>query len=114
MHYENLLVWQKSIDVCQRIYELMKQNKDFGFKDQICRSAVSVPSNIAEGSERIHNKEKSNFFSIAKGSVGELKTQVIIGLRVGYIDESEADILKAQCELVARMLGALINKYQNS
>ncbi|WP_086981669.1 four helix bundle protein [Vibrio aphrogenes] len=112
MRFENLDVWQKSVDLSCTIYLIMKNNRDFGFKDQICRSAVSVASNIAEGYERIHKKETINFLSIAKGSIGELKTQIIIGARVGYIS-SPAHLIK-ECELIARMLGSLIQKLKHS
>ena len=108
MRYENLAVWKKSVNLSCSIYLLMKNNRDFGFKDQICRSAVSVASNIAEGYERIHRKETINFLSIAKGSIGELKTQIIIGSKIGYI--SEASHLIQECEAIARMLGSLIKK----
>ena len=60
--------------------------RDFGFRDQITRAGLSVPSNIAEGHERESYKEMANFLSYAKGSAGELRTQVYIGMEIGYID----------------------------
>ncbi|CED70320.1 S23 ribosomal protein [Aliivibrio wodanis] len=113
MNYETLEVWQRSVDLSVSIYELMKHSRDFGFKDQICRSSVSVPSNIAEGCERIHLKEKINFLSIAKGSLGELKTQIIIGGRIGYIPLDRVEQLKSECETLSRMLGSLISHNKN-
>jgi len=109
MNYETLEVWQRSVDLSAHIYSLMQDNRDYGFKDQICRSSVSVPSNIAEGCERIHLKEKVNFLSIAKGSLGELKTQIIIGNKIGYIPMEVTANLKTECEALSRMLGALIS-----
>jgi four helix bundle protein len=113
MNYEKLEVWQRSVEVSVQVYQLLTNSRDFGFKDQICRSAVSVPSNIAEGCERIHLKEKVNFLSIAKGSVGELKTQLIIGGRIGHIPAKNAEQLIAECETLSRMIGALISHNKN-
>ncbi len=92
------------------VYALMRGCRDFGFKDQLCRSGVSIASNIAEGSERLHRKEKRQFFAIAKGSAGELKTQIIIGERVGYIQPSLSTKLKQECEEISNILGTLISK----
>ncbi len=113
MNYETLDVWQRSVTLSVTVYELMKHNRDYGFKDQICRSSVSVPSNIAEGCERIHLKEKINFLSIAKGSLGELKTQFIIGGQIGYIPLERLEYLKCECEVLSKMLGSLIAHNQN-
>lgn len=65
--FEDLEVWQKSVDLSIRIYELLRDCRDYGFKDQICRAAVSIPSNIAEGMERNSKKEGAHFLHIAKG-----------------------------------------------
>jgi len=65
----------------------MAELKDFGVRDQITRSSLSVPSNIAEGYERESNKEIANFLNYAKGSAGELRTQIYIGIDIGYIDK---------------------------
>jgi four helix bundle protein len=73
---ENLGVWKRS---CRLSVELYKLLRDFGFRDQVTRSALSVPSNIAEGYERDSSKEFSRFLKIAKGSCGELRTQLYIG-----------------------------------
>lgn len=114
MNYERLDVWRKSVALTTEIYSLMKDNRDFGFKDQICRSSVSVPSNIAEGCERLSRKEKAHFLAIAKGSLGELKTQVIIADNIGYIAPEPAMKLKHECDTIGRMLGALIKRTQGT
>ncbi len=67
-----------------------------------------IPSNIAEGCERIHIKETINFLSIAKGSVGELKTQIITGQKIKYLPHENAESLKRECDHIGRMLGSLI------
>ncbi len=85
--FEDLIVWQNAIELCACIYNTFKNSRDFAFRDQICRAAVSVPSNIAEGFERQHNKEYVQFLFIAKGSAGEVRTQVEIARKLEYIDE---------------------------
>jgi four helix bundle protein len=77
-------------------------------KDQIQRSAVSIPSNIAEGDERDTNKQSVHYFYIAKGSSAELLTQIIIGQEIGYINKSIADQLINDCKVISVMLTKLI------
>ena len=78
--FEELDVWKRSSRLCCDLYKSLNDLKDFGFKDQITRSALSIPSNIAEGYERNSNKEIANFLNYAKGSAGELRTQLYIGI----------------------------------
>lgn len=80
MYYENLDVWKRSKSLAVSVYKHLANLRDFGFKDQVTRSALSVSSNIAEGGERFYVKEKKQFFSIAKGSIGEFKSQTYIGI----------------------------------
>ena len=81
MAFEDLDVWKRSASLSTEIYIELKQLKDFGFKDQITRSGLSIPSNIAEGIDRNSDKETINFLSYAKGSCAELRTQIYIGIR---------------------------------
>ncbi len=106
--YEKLEVWQKSVDLSVQVYELMRDCRDYGFKDQICRASVSIPSNIAEGLERNSKKETIHFLHISKGSCAEVRTQLFIASRVGYIDEATFVQLKADAESISRMLHGLI------
>jgi len=106
--YENLEVWKKSVDLSVRIYEVMRDCRDYGFKDQVCRASVSVPSNIAEGLERHSKKETVHFLHISKGSCAEVRTQLLIGSRIGYIKEADFEILKDDAESISRMLHGLI------
>ncbi|QFU23424.1 four helix bundle protein [Shewanella eurypsychrophilus] len=108
MKYEQLEVWQRSFSLSVQIYRLFSESRDFGFKDQICRSGLSVPSNIAEGMERESDREKARFLSIAKGSIGELKTQIMIGEEIQYISSDESSILASECEQISKMLGSFI------
>jgi four helix bundle protein len=75
---ENLDVWKRSCCLSVELYKLPSDCRDFGFRDQVTRSALSVPSNIAEGYERDPSREFSRFLKIAKGSCGELRTQLYI------------------------------------
>ena len=106
--YENLEVWQKSVDLSVCIYKVMQDCRDYGFKDQICRASVSIPSNIAEGMERDSVKETIHYLHIAKGSCAEVRTQLLIAQRVGYLEETEFIDLKENAESISRMLHGLV------
>jgi four helix bundle protein len=80
MLYENLDVWKRSRLMTIEVYRVLKDCRDYCFKDQITRSILSVPSNIAEGCERSSMKERKRFLDFAKGSLGEFKTQADIGV----------------------------------
>ena len=112
MKCENLEVWKKSSNLCVEIYKSLKNCKDYGFKDQITRSALSIPSNIAEGIERFSNKETVRFLDIARGSCAELVTQIYIGIKINYIKKEEGLKLKTQTEETAKMLTNLIKSYR--
>lgn len=88
--FEDLEVWKKSVRLSIQIYKELKNCKDYGLRDQIQRSAVSVPSNIAEGYERNTNKEYIQFLHIAKGSCGELRTQLYIAAEIGIITKDKS------------------------
>ena len=81
--FEDLEVWKRSCRLCVEIYKTLEACKEFGFRDQATRSALSIPSNIAEGYERNTPKEYTRFLKIAKGSCGELRTQLYIGIELG-------------------------------
>lgn len=111
--YRDLIVWQKSMDLVDEIYKIIKllpQEERFALSDQMRRSAISVPSNIAEGYERKSKKEYLQFLSIAKSSRAELETQLYICIRQNYITHSQADKAFGLCDEVGRILNALINK----
>ncbi|MGF1737325.1 four helix bundle protein [Photobacterium satsumensis] len=108
MEYQKLHIWQESFQIAVTVHRLFVSCKDFGFKDQISRSSVSVPSNIAEGEERETRKESVRFLYYAKGSCGELVTQLLLAKEFGYIDKSEADELVVRANLVSRKIASLI------
>jgi four helix bundle protein len=86
LRLEELEVWQDAMQLCKKVYSVLKDCKDYGLKDQMQRSSVSVPSNIAEGYERKSPKETTHFLYIAKGSCGELRTQLYLAIDFGYIE----------------------------
>jgi four helix bundle protein len=84
---EDLNVWKESMDLSIELYKKLKDCKDYGFRDQIHRSMVSFPSNIAEGFERQSNKEFIQFLYIAKASCGELRTQLYLAIKINMIEK---------------------------
>jgi four helix bundle protein len=106
--FEDLDAWKISMRLTVKIYELMRDCRDFGFKDQIQRAAVSIPSNIAEGFERQTNKEFIHFLFIAKGSCGELRTQLYLAKELKYIERSDFDTLLDNVKHISSMLFNLI------
>ncbi len=113
--YKELKVWQKLMDLVVDIYETVNtlpQIEKFALSDQIRRSAVSIPSNIAEGAGRNHTKEFIQFLYISLGSLYELQTQLEIAKRVGYI--SNIAELNNQTLEIEKMLNALITSMKKS
>jgi four helix bundle protein len=88
MKCEKLDVWKKGARLAANVYKEFSCCNDFGFKDQITRSALSIPSNIAEGMEKESKKEQLRFLDIAKGSAAEFATQTYIAMDIGYIDKA--------------------------
>lgn len=100
------------MELCTVVYTLTNYEnftRDFGLKDQIRRSAVSVPSNISEGYERDSKKQFLYFLVIAKGSCGELRTQLKIARNLNYLDEQTYNTVNEQCLSVSRQLKGFIN-----
>ena len=108
MNFEDLEVWKRATTLSANIYKELKHLKDYGFKDQITRSGLSIPSNIAEGFERESHKESVTFLSYAKGSCGELRTQIYIGIDIGYIDKEIGDEWSREAQEISSMLNGLI------
>ncbi|WP_210447107.1 four helix bundle protein [Vibrio crassostreae] len=106
--FEELDVWKRSCRLASDIFKHFSNTRDFGFKDQITRSALSVPSNISEGHERRSSKEFRNFLSYAKGSCGELRTQIYIGIDIGYIPAEMGRYWLKEAEDISKMLSGLM------
>lgn len=107
--FEELDVWKRSARLSADLYKAMAELKDFGFRDQITRAGLSIPSNIAEGHERNSDKELANFLNYAKGSAGELRTQIYIGIDIGYIKNEIGNGWIDECEEISKMLHGLIH-----
>ena len=112
MSYEDLDVWKRSVRLSVTLYQETCQLKDFGFRDQLTRSGLSVPSNIAEGYERGSDAEIARFLTIAKGSAGELRTQLLIGIQAGFLAPEKATQWADETNQLGRMLGALIQRHK--
>lgn len=106
--FEEIKVWQKAKELCVASYKVFSQNKDFGFKDQIQRTAVSIMNNIAEGFERKGNKELSKFLYISKGSCGEVRSMLQLGLELGYINKQDFNRLNTLSIETSKMLAGFI------
>lgn len=110
-HFKELLVWQKSMELTLLIYDIsdkFPQREIYGLTSQMRRSAVSIPSNIAEGQERNHPKEFIQFLGMASGSIAELETQLIIAFRRNYVAEGEYEKCASLISEVGKMLNGLI------
>ena len=90
MKCEKLDVWKQSARLSADVYKALQPCREYGFKDQITRSGLSIPSNIAEGMEKESVKEQLRFLEIAKGSAAEFLTQVYIGMEIGFLDKNDA------------------------
>lgn len=115
--FEDVRAWQLARQLVKDIYGLSKMkdfSKDYAFKDQIQKAAVSVMSNIAEGFERYGNKEFAQFLNISKGSVAEVRSQIYIAFDLKYVSEEEFTKIKSECEVISRHIWNLIKYLKNS
>nr|WKN38924.1 four helix bundle protein [Tunicatimonas sp. TK19036] len=111
--FEDREVWQESFNLSVVLYKLLSECKDFGLRDQMQRSAVSIPSNIAEGFERSMNKEFIHYLHIAKGSCAELRTQLYIAQEIKTLDIENTDEMIEQTRKISAMLYKLIQTRKN-
>lgn len=107
MKCEKLDVWKKSARLSADVYKTFRECSDYGFKDQITRAGLSIPSNIAEGMEKESHKEQARFLDIAKGSAAEFATQTYIGIDIGYIDKEEGKRWVEESDHILAMLSNL-------
>jgi four helix bundle protein len=108
MNFEDLEVWKRARKLSVEIYRKLANLKDYGFRDQITRSGLSVASNIAEGFERYSQRECITFLSYAKGSCGELRTQIYIGMDIEYISLETGNRWLQEATAISNMPGGLI------
>ncbi len=110
-NFQGLKVWDRAKELAIFIYKISRQGeiaKDYGFRDQIRRSAISIPSNIAEGDELGTDRQSIKYFHIAKGSSAELLTQGIIAYEIGYFAKDHFDQIQKECQAISGMLTRLI------
>ena len=111
--FKQLKIWQKGIEVVKDIYALTKnfpKEEMYGLTAQMKRAAVSIPSNIAEGFKRYHDKEYTQFLYIALGSAAELETQCYIAKELGFIEENQLQEISENIDHISKMISSLIKK----
>jgi len=110
---EDLEIWNEGLSLVEKIYAVTQKfpkEEIYGLSSQLRRAAVSIPSNVAEGFARFHNKEYKQLLYIALGSCAEAKTQIIIASRLGYIESEKKDTLLKKIEQISKMIMGLIKK----
>jgi len=115
-NYKELKVWQRSYQLCLKIYKVTKifpKEERYGLTSQIRRSAVSIPSNIAEGYGRKTTADYIRYLYISYGSVCELETQILLSMDLGYIDSAIIEKIKDEIQQIERMLKGLIKSLEN-
>jgi four helix bundle protein len=114
--HRDLLVWQKAMDLAVEVYRLSRRfprSETYRLVGQITRAAVSVPANIAEGNARQgHRKDYSRFLGIAKGSLMETETYVMLAMRLGYVDREAAAPALALIDEISRMITTIRHRLE--
>ena len=109
--FRQLRVWQQAMDIVVDTYAIIKTlpiEERFSLCDQMRRSSVSIPSNIAEGQSRNSSKEFIHFLSISRGSIAELQTQLILCVRLGYVEDEIVTGLLSRLKDNDKMIGGLM------
>ncbi len=113
MHnFRELKIWQEAMEITKLTFKLSKKfpsSEMYGLTSQINRSAVSIPSNIAEGAGRNSNKEFSQFLNIAMGSCFELETQIILSFEFNYIKKDDLESFVVKLNKLEKMINSLIS-----
>jgi four helix bundle protein len=111
--FEDLAVWRRAISLSVSIYKETSAIRDFGFRDQITRAGLSIPSNIAEGIERTSQADQCRFLDYARASCGEVRTQTIVGAQVGFIPAEISDDWCQETKELAAMINGLIRSIRS-
>lgn len=109
-NYQDLKIWNKAMYLVEQVYlliELLPEDEKYGLISQIKRCSISIPSNIAEGAGRNSKKEFKHFLSIANGSTTELETQLLLIIRLGFVEEVKINELINLCSEIKKMSYAL-------
>jgi four helix bundle protein len=110
--YKELVVWQKAMELVTEVYRITStfpKNEIYGLTSQLRRSAVSIPSNIAEGQARMTRGEFLQFLGHARGSLMEVETQILVAANLKYISSTELQLILEKIEAIGRLLNGLIN-----
>ena len=108
MRFEELDVWKRAARLSAAVYRALDGSREYGFKDQVTRSALSIASNIAEGFERDSSRDRIKFLTYAKGSCGELRTQLYIGIQAAFIPRDQGlEWIQETRELSAMLYGLI-------
>lgn len=113
MKYKDLTVWQKAMDFTAEIYRLTKnlpKEELYALSNQLRRAAVSIPLNIAEGNARFSTKEYLRFLSIARGSCAEVETQLLLCVKLNYLEQEDVEAVLSLQNEIERMLNSMISK----
>lgn len=113
--YQDLMVWKRSIDLVEAVYRASStwpSDERFGLTSQVRRASVSIPANIAEGHGRLGDRELARYLSIARGSLREVETHLIIARRLNFLSDEEFDQLHSITEEVGRLLFGLYRRVQ--
>ncbi len=112
-NFRELEIWKRSVDLAEYVYKATNdfpKDELYGLTSQLRRAVVSIPSNIAEGFTRLHNREYKQFLYVSLGSCSEVITQLIIAEKLGYIEKKKADWLIDEIEQISKMTMSLIKK----
>lgn len=112
--FEELEIWKRACALAVRIYNMLKGCRDYAFKDQMTRAALSIASNISEGAERDSKAEFIRFLNIAKGSAAELRTQLYIAGQAGIIRADESEEFIREGKELSSMMHGLIKAIRKS
>jgi len=106
--FENIIAWQKAQELAVEVYSVFKTSKDYGFKDQICRAAVAISNNIAEGFDRSSNADFNRFLYMALGSCSEVKSMIYLGEKLKYLSAQQEKCFISKTEEISKIIRGLI------
>ena len=106
--FEDIIAWQKAQDLAVEVYSLFRELKDFGFRDQICRTTVSISNNIAEGFDRSSDADFARFLYISTASCSEVRSMIYLAERLNYITIEKRDELLSKSHEISKIIRGLI------
>ena len=112
--FEDIEAWKEARELVKEVYQNFMNIKDYGFRDQIQRAALSIMSNIAEGFDRASNREFIQFLVISRGSVSEVKSLSYAALDIGYINEDIFKMIMERCFKLTNLINGFIRYLRNT